>query len=43
MRLCRAAAKDPELEQRYLLLLKDKSPHEKAITRDLGRSRTFNI
>lgn len=35
--LCRAAAKDPELEATYLNLLKETSIHEKAITRDLGR------
>ncbi|KAJ6593928.1 rab-GTPase-TBC domain-containing protein [Mycena capillaripes] len=33
-----AASKDPELESTYLKLLKDSSPHEKAITRDLGRT-----
>lgn len=33
----RAASKDPELESTYLKLLKESSPHEKAITRDLGR------
>lgn len=33
----RSASKDPELEQSYLRLLKEVSPHEKAITRDLGR------
>ncbi|KAF9029018.1 RabGAP/TBC [Hymenopellis radicata] len=33
-----AAAKDPELEAAYLKLLKETSPHEKAITRDLGRT-----
>ncbi|KAJ7188204.1 rab-GTPase-TBC domain-containing protein [Mycena filopes] len=33
-----AASKDPELESAYLKLLKEKSPHEKAITRDLGRT-----
>jgi hypothetical protein len=33
-----AAAKDPELESTYLNLLKETSPHEKAITRDLGRT-----
>ncbi|GBE81076.1 hypothetical protein SCP_0308010 [Sparassis crispa] len=32
------ASKDPELESTYLRLLKDTSPHEKAITRDLGRT-----
>ncbi|KIY73048.1 RabGAP/TBC [Cylindrobasidium torrendii FP15055 ss-10] len=33
-----AASKDPELESEYLKLLKESSPHEKAITRDLGRT-----
>ncbi|KAF9566748.1 RabGAP/TBC [Agrocybe pediades] len=33
-----AASKDPELEATYLKLLKETSPHEKAITRDLGRT-----
>jgi len=33
-----AAAKDPELESTYLNLLKESSPHEKAIKRDLGRT-----
>lgn len=33
-----AASKDPELESQYLKLLKEASPHEKAITRDLGRT-----
>ncbi|KAF9012346.1 rab-GTPase-TBC domain-containing protein [Cyathus striatus] len=33
-----AASKDPELESTYLQLLKETSPHEKAITRDLGRT-----
>ncbi|KAJ7287507.1 rab-GTPase-TBC domain-containing protein [Mycena rebaudengoi] len=33
-----AASKDPELESAYLKLLKETSPHEKAITRDLGRT-----
>ncbi|KAF8658292.1 hypothetical protein AX16_002064 [Volvariella volvacea WC 439] len=33
-----AASKDPELESAYLQLLKETSPHEKAITRDLGRT-----
>ncbi|KAF9820252.1 hypothetical protein IEO21_01466 [Rhodonia placenta] len=32
------ASKDPELESTYLRLLKETSPHEKAITRDLGRT-----
>ncbi|EFI28145.1 hypothetical protein CC1G_14172 [Coprinopsis cinerea okayama7 len=33
-----AASKDPELEATYLKLLKETSAHEKAITRDLGRT-----
>ncbi|KAH7916576.1 rab-GTPase-TBC domain-containing protein [Hygrophoropsis aurantiaca] len=33
-----AASKDAELEATYLNLLKERSPHEKAITRDLGRT-----
>ncbi|EIN11809.1 RabGAP/TBC [Punctularia strigosozonata HHB-11173 SS5] len=33
-----AASKEPELEATYLKLLKDTSPHEKAIMRDLGRT-----
>ncbi|KAJ6586951.1 rab-GTPase-TBC domain-containing protein [Mycena vulgaris] len=33
-----AASKDPDLESTYLKLLKETSPHEKAITRDLGRT-----
>ncbi|KAH8107865.1 RabGAP/TBC [Cristinia sonorae] len=33
-----SASKDPELEQTYLRLLKETSPHEKAINRDLGRT-----
>ncbi|PPQ63985.1 hypothetical protein CVT24_009414 [Panaeolus cyanescens] len=33
-----AASKDPELEATYLRLLKETSTHEKAITRDLGRT-----
>ncbi|KAG1752948.1 rab-GTPase-TBC domain-containing protein [Suillus lakei] len=33
-----AASKDIELENTYLSLLKESSPHEKAITRDLGRT-----
>ncbi|KAJ3553707.1 hypothetical protein NM688_g3469 [Phlebia brevispora] len=33
-----SASKNPELEQKYLKLLKEISPHEKAITRDLGRT-----
>ncbi|CCM01156.1 uncharacterized protein FIBRA_03204 [Fibroporia radiculosa] len=32
------ASKDPELESTYLKLIKEPSPHEKAITRDLGRT-----
>ena len=32
-----SASKDPELESVYADLLKKKSPHEKAILRDLGR------
>lgn len=36
----RAASKDLELESAYLKLLKDSSAHEKAITRDLGRSES---
>ena len=35
--IVRAASKDLDLEDTYLKLLKDTSPHEKAITRDLGR------
>ncbi|KZT10974.1 RabGAP/TBC [Laetiporus sulphureus 93-53] len=34
----RAGIIDPELESTYLRLLKEISPHEKAITRDLGRT-----
>ena len=34
----RSASKDPELEATYLHLQKETSPHEKAITRDLGRT-----
>jgi hypothetical protein len=34
----RSASKDPDLEQTYANLLKEKSPHEKAIVRDLGRT-----
>jgi hypothetical protein len=34
----RAASKEPELEAVYLKLLKETSPHEKAITRDLART-----
>lgn len=34
----RAASKDAELEATYLKLLKETSPHEKAIMRDLGRT-----
>lgn len=33
-----AASKDPELEDSYLRLLRETSDHEKAITRDLGRT-----
>lgn len=33
----RSASKDEQLEQTYLNLLKESSPHEKAILRDLGR------
>ncbi|KAI0708201.1 rab-GTPase-TBC domain-containing protein [Cerioporus squamosus] len=33
-----SASKDPELENTYLRLLKETSPHEKAILRDLGRT-----
>lgn len=33
----RSASKDEELENTYLKLLKESSPHEKAISRDLGR------
>ncbi|KAH9858606.1 RabGAP/TBC [Lenzites betulinus] len=33
-----SASKDPELEATYLRLLKETSPHEKAIIRDLGRT-----
>lgn len=33
-----SASKDPELEKKYLALLKETSVHEKAITRDLGRT-----
>ncbi|KAF9227336.1 RabGAP/TBC [Gyrodon lividus] len=33
-----AASKDTDLENTYLALLKETSPHEKAITRDLGRT-----
>ncbi|KAL0576653.1 GTPase-activating protein [Marasmius crinis-equi] len=33
-----AASKDVELESKYLKLLKDTSPHDKAILRDLGRT-----
>ncbi|KAH9839454.1 rab-GTPase-TBC domain-containing protein [Rhodofomes roseus] len=32
------ASKDSELENTYVRLLKETSPHEKAITRDLGRT-----
>jgi hypothetical protein len=37
-RFTRSASKDPELEATYLRLLKESSTHEKAITRDLGRT-----
>ncbi|KAF9650901.1 RabGAP/TBC [Thelephora ganbajun] len=33
-----AASKDPATERLYLRLIKETSPHEKAITRDLGRT-----
>ncbi|KAH6913979.1 rab-GTPase-TBC domain-containing protein [Coprinopsis sp. MPI-PUGE-AT-0042] len=33
-----AASKDPDLEATYLRLLKETTTHEKAITRDLGRT-----
>lgn len=33
-----AASKDPAVEKVYLTLIKETSPHEKAITRDLGRT-----
>ncbi|KAI0256103.1 rab-GTPase-TBC domain-containing protein [Lactifluus subvellereus] len=33
-----SASKDPQMEATYLKLLKETSPHEKAITRDLGRT-----
>ena len=33
-----AASKDPATEKLYLKLIKETSPHEKAITRDLGRT-----
>ena len=33
-----AASKDPAVEKLYLTLMKETSPHEKAITRDLGRT-----
>ena len=33
-----AASKDPTTEKLYLTLIKESSPHEKAITRDLGRT-----
>lgn len=35
--LFRAASKDLELEASYVKLLREASPHEKSITRDLGR------
>lgn len=34
----RSASKDPDLEATYIRLLKETSAHEKAITRDLGRT-----
>ncbi|KAG8936977.1 GTPase-activating protein [Tulasnella sp. 418] len=34
----RSTSKDAELEKTYASLLKETSPHEKAITRDLGRT-----
>lgn len=33
-----AASKDSAVEKLYLALIKETSPHEKAITRDLGRT-----
>ncbi|KAH8990490.1 rab-GTPase-TBC domain-containing protein [Lactarius akahatsu] len=33
-----SASKDPEMEATYLKMLKETSPHEKAIMRDLGRT-----
>ncbi|KAF8274527.1 RabGAP/TBC, partial [Lactarius quietus] len=36
-----SASKDPEMEATYLKMLKETSPHEKAIIRDLGRTSTF--
>lgn len=33
-----AASKDPATEKLYLTLIKESSPHEKAIMRDLGRT-----
>ncbi|KAI0051237.1 RabGAP/TBC [Auriscalpium vulgare] len=33
-----SASKDPDMESTYISLLKETSPHEKAITRDLGRT-----
>ena len=33
-----AASKDPATEKLYLTLIKETSPHEKAIIRDLGRT-----
>ena len=33
-----AASKDPDVEKLYLTMIKETSPHEKAITRDLGRT-----
>ena len=37
IRKARSASKDSEMEATYLKFLKESSPHEKAITRDLGR------
>ena len=33
-----AASKDPATEKVYLTLIRETSPHEKSITRDLGRT-----
>ena len=33
-----AASKDPETENLYLTLIRETSPHEKSIMRDLGRT-----
>ncbi len=35
--LSRSASKDSEMEATYVKFLKETSPHEKAIIRDLGR------